>query len=90
MNVDIIFFISYAIFAFIALFINPLFYSFHLIELIIRYPIMINIMKSFWKPRVAMFLTLILIFMTNYFFSIIGFIKFSKYYASSENNVSSC
>ena len=73
MNIDVIFYLSYGIFAFLATYLHPFLFSFHLFELMVRYPTMINIVKSFWYPKTAIFLTLVLIFMTNYFFSIVGY-----------------
>ena len=75
MNIDMIFYLSYGIFAFIATYLHPFFFSYHLVELIVRYPTMINIIKSFWQPKLSIFLTLVLILMANYFFSIIGYIS---------------
>ena len=68
-----IFYLLYGFFAVIATFEHPFFFAFHTAEVIIRYPTMINIIKSFWQPKTAIFLAFVLIVMTNYFFSIAGF-----------------
>ena len=85
-NIEIFYYICYVILAFLATYKSPLFFAFHLTELIVRFPTMIYIIKSFWQPKKAIILTLALILVTNYFFTLVAYILLPSQYATSDSS----
>lgn len=73
LNIDVIYYLSYGVLAFVATMIHPFFFAFHLSEVVIRFPTLRNIIRSFWEPKVALFLTFFLIILIHYFFTIFGY-----------------
>lgn len=57
--------------------IHPFFFTFHLTEILIRYPTLKNVINSVWYPRDALVLAFLLFVILVYFFSIVGFIFFN-------------
>jgi inositol 1,4,5-triphosphate receptor type 1/inositol 1,4,5-triphosphate receptor type 3 len=52
LNIDVMYYLTYGSLAFIATMVHPFFFAFHLSEVVIRYPTLRNIIKSFWEPKV--------------------------------------
>lgn len=80
MNFEVLYYLGYMILAFLGLFVHPFCYSFHLTEIIVRYPTMRNVIDAVVKPRQAIILTFILFVIMSYFFTLIGYLAFDKYY----------
>jgi inositol 1,4,5-triphosphate receptor type 1/inositol 1,4,5-triphosphate receptor type 3 len=53
LNIDVMYYLAYGTLAFIATMVHPFFFAFHLSEVVIRYPTLRNIIKSFWEPKVT-------------------------------------
>lgn len=80
LNIDVLYYLTYGTLAFIATMIHPFFFAFHLSEVVIRYPTLRNIIRSFWEPKKALLLTFFLIILFNYFFTIFGYTFFNDIY----------
>jgi len=72
--------LTYGTLAFIATFVHPFFFAFHLSEIVIRFPTLRNIIRSFWEPKIALLLTFILIILFNYFFTLFAYTFFYESY----------
>lgn len=72
-NIDVMYYLAYGVFAIIGVVVHPFFFSFHLSEIFIRYPSLKNVIKALWQPKKALFLTLILLLILVYIFTIFGF-----------------
>lgn len=84
LNIDMIYYLAYGVLGFIATLVHPFFFAFHLSEVVLRYPTLRNIIKSFWEPKVALGLTFVLVMLMNYYFTIIAYIWFSDIYANNK------
>lgn len=80
MNIDVIYYLAYGACAFIATMIHPFFFAFHLSEVVLRYPTLRNIIRSFWEPKTALMLTFMLVMLMNYFFSLVAYIWLYELY----------
>ena len=72
-NIEIAYYLSYGIFSFVAYFVHPFFFSFHLTEVVIRYQAVKNIIKSFWIPKSALALTWVLIIFILYIYALYSY-----------------
>ncbi|EGR33077.1 MIR domain protein [Ichthyophthirius multifiliis] len=88
LNLQIIFYFLYGFLAFIATYFHPFFFAFHLIEILIRFETLANILKSVSESKLALFLTLVLIIMITFFFSISAYMHFFPDYNGRQSNVS--
>lgn len=79
-NIDVLYYLSYGLFAFIGTVIHPFFFAFHLSEILIRYPTLKNVIRSVWTPRLAIILTFVLFLIIIYVFTLIAFTFFAKDY----------
>lgn len=82
LNIDLVYYLAYGALAFVATLVHPFIFAFHLSEVVLRYPTLRNIIKSFWEPKVALGLTFVLVMLMNYYFTIIAYIWFSDIYAN--------
>jgi inositol 1,4,5-triphosphate receptor type 1/inositol 1,4,5-triphosphate receptor type 3 len=80
MNIEVMYYLAYGTLAFVATLVHPFFFAFHLTELVLRYPTMRNIIRSFWEPKTALFLSLVLVFLFNYYFAIFSYVIFPELY----------
>ena len=80
LNGEVLYYLFYITLAFLATFGHPFFFAFHLTEVVLRYPTLRNIIRSFWEPKTALFLTLVLILISNYYFSLISYVFYSDLY----------
>lgn len=84
MNMEVLYYLTYGTLAFIATLFHPFFFAFHLSEVVLRYPVLRNIIKSIWDPKKSLFLTLVLIFILNYYFSLVSYVSLSGKYDNSK------
>lgn len=75
-ELEIVYYIAYGVLAIFGVAIHPLFFTFHLTEIFIRYPTLKNVINSVWYPRVQIGLAFLLFIILVYFFSIIGYLYF--------------
>ncbi|CAD8210359.1 unnamed protein product [Paramecium octaurelia] len=90
LNIEILYYLSYGTLAFLATFYHPFFFAFHLTEIVIRFPQLRNIIKSFWEPKLSLLLTFILIILFNYFFTLFAYIFFYDDYSGKCESLLYC
>lgn len=86
---NIVYYIFYIGLAALGIYI-PAFYSFLMNDILNINTILKNLVKSVWRPRSSIVLTLILFLVIMYAFAAIGFVGFSKEYANSMPNKQAC
>ncbi len=74
----------YMVFAFCGLFLSHIYYSFHVLDIIVRSPLLVNILKSLWRPRRELLLTLVLFLVIEYMFTTFAYWYFGKDYPLNE------
>ena len=72
------------IFSFLGYIFHPFFYSYHLIDLIIRNPYLTNVLKAIYRPRYELFNTLMFLFCIEYYFSLISYIYLWEEFGKNE------
>mmetsp|Transcript_22209 Transcript_22209/g.19037 ORF Transcript_22209/g.19037 Transcript_22209/m.19037 type:complete len:420 (-) Transcript_22209:169-1428(-) len=87
---EIVYYILYGALAVMGVVIHPFLFSFHLTEVLLRYPTLRSVIKSFWEPRVALVLTLFLFLIFEYIFSLIAFTAFYEDYAGNCQSTIDC
>jgi inositol 1,4,5-triphosphate receptor type 1/inositol 1,4,5-triphosphate receptor type 3 len=85
-NIEVMYYLAYGVLAFIATLFHPFFFAFHMSEVVLRYPTMRNVIRSFWEPKTALFLTMMLIMVTNYYFSIFSYVYLYDLYVSNKGS----
>ena len=76
----VLYYCLYGFSAIIGLTITPFFFSLHLLDVMVRFPLLQNVLKSIWNPRKSLLLTFMLFQMMNYFFSLIGYFSLDDDY----------
>jgi hypothetical protein len=71
-NAETIFFLMSWSFCFLGIYYHPFFYSFMLIEVIVRVSVLKNVIFAIYKPRVQILITLFLFLIFIYYFTIIA------------------
>lgn len=66
-NIEVVYYLMYGTLAFIATYVHPFFFAFHLTEFLLRFPTLRNILKSVSDSFVSLILTFVLIIMLFYF-----------------------
>jgi hypothetical protein len=80
MNANVLFYISYLIFALFGILIHPFFFSYHLFEILYRFPSLQNVIKSVSVPKKSLFLTFVFTLVLVYIFGLLGYYWFYEYF----------
>ncbi|CAD8168125.1 unnamed protein product [Paramecium pentaurelia] len=80
-EVEVMYYIAYGLFAILGTFYHPLFFIFHLTEILFRYPTLKNIILSVYRPRTQLILTFFLLFLLVYVFTIFAYWRLSNEFA---------
>ncbi|EGR27735.1 MIR domain protein [Ichthyophthirius multifiliis] len=72
-EIEIIYYISYGAFSIIGTFYHPFFFTFHLTEILIRFPTLKSVIMAVWGPKKQLALTYMLYLIFVWFFSLIAF-----------------
>jgi hypothetical protein len=80
LNPNVVFYVLYMIMAIFGLAVHPFFFACHLFEILYRFPVLQNVVKSVSVPRKALFLTFILMLVTVYIFGLLGYYWIYKYF----------
>lgn len=78
---EVLYYIAFGTFAILGVVIHPFFFTFHLTEILIRYPTLKNVINSVWYPRDAIALSFLLFIILVYVFSIAGHVFFRNDFA---------
>lgn len=80
-EIEVLYYITYATLTVLGTQIHPFFFAFHLTEILVRYPLLKNVILSFWHPRKLLVLTLILFILLIYVASLFGYTFFYSDYS---------
>lgn len=89
-EIEVIYYIAYGVLAVFGTFFHPFFFTFHLTEILIRYPTLKNVIKSVYIPRKQFYLTFILFLILVYSFTILSYHFFYKDYYSNCDTMLGC
>jgi len=89
-SIEIVYYLIYLVMAILAVALHPFFFAFHLTEVIIRFPTLKDVLRSFWDPRNALGLALVLFIIFEYIASLIGFAAFSEDYQGNCETTYDC
>jgi len=89
-NPEIIYYLSYGIFAILATFFHPFFFAFHLTEFLMRYPTLRGILRSIYGPRKILFMVFVLIALFIYVFTVVGYMALQGDYNGRCTNLFLC
>lgn len=62
---------------------TPFFFAFHLFDVLVRFPVLLNVVKAVWEPRKAIMFTLFLFIVMMYVFSLFAYYWLSESYKRS-------
>ena len=60
--------------------VHPFFYAFHLTVVLIRYPLLNNVIKSITEPKEALILTLVLLLILSYVYTLVAYLLLQDIY----------
>jgi len=86
----ILYYILYGAFAVLGTVVHPFFLTFHLTEVLIRYPTLQDVVRSFWEPKKALGLTFVLFVILEYFFTLIAYRFFYEDYGGNCESTIHC
>ncbi len=86
----VLYYCLYGASAVIGVAITPLFFALHLLDVLVRYPTLQNVLKSIYQPRKSLLLTFLLLQIFNYIFSLFGFYVLSSEYNGYCENTWMC
>ncbi|KAL4438400.1 hypothetical protein ABPG74_009439 [Tetrahymena malaccensis] len=78
-ELEIIYYICYGTFAILGTVVHPFFFTFHLSEIFIRFPLLMSVINAVYIPRKNLFLTYILYLILAWLFSLFAY----YFYAST-------
>ena len=73
---EILFYTLYTIFSILGTFLSPFFFAFHFSEFLMRFPVLQSVVLSVWRPKYALFLTLVFFMIFQYVFTILYYYYF--------------
>lgn len=76
-DINVLFYTLYLLFAVFGTFLSPLFFAFHLLDILYRYPSLQNVIKSVTIPKKALLVTSLFSLILVYYFGIIAYAYFS-------------
>lgn len=89
-NIDVVYQLAFFSFSVLAMRIHYFFFSVHLLDILYRFPSLQSVVQSIVLPWRSLVLTLMLIFIIVYLFSIWGYVKFFLYYAGNCDSLLMC
>ncbi|CAD8068825.1 unnamed protein product [Paramecium sonneborni] len=79
-EIEVVYYLAYGALAVIGTVLHPFFFSFHLTEILIRYPTLKNVIRSVWEPKQQLALTLVLFVILVYVYGLIAYTFFFEDY----------
>ena len=77
---DILYYLIYGITAIVGTVSSPFLFAFHLFEVLIRYPVLLNVVRAVWLPKKAILFTFFLYVVLMYFFSLFAYYQLYESY----------
>lgn len=90
MNVDVVYYLAYGCLAFIAVYVHPFFFAFHLTEVLIRYQTLRHVVKSIWETKVSLAFTYLLFLLIIFMFTVISYALLYNLFDSRCENMLYC
>jgi hypothetical protein len=87
---DTLFYVLYVMAAVLGIWVQPYFYCFHLLDLVLMSNALQNVVRSVTNPIVSLGMTSILMIFSVYIFSLIGFFLFDGDFYNSDTGVDEC
>ena len=76
----VLYYVIYGMTAIVGTVWSPFFFSFHLFDVIVRFPVLLNVVKAVWIPRKSLALTMFLFIVLMYVFTLFGFYWLDQQY----------
>ena len=76
----VLYYLIYGMTAIVGTVYSPFFFAFHLFDVIVRYPVLLNVVKAVWIPKKSLALTMFLFIVLMYVFTLFGFYWLDKQY----------
>lgn len=89
-EIEVIYYMTYGALAVLGTFFHPFFFTFHLTEILIRYPTLKNVMKSVSIPRKSFYLTFVLFLILVYTFTVLAYNFFHEDYLGNCDRMLIC
>lgn len=70
----VLYYLGYGVLAILGTIVHPFFFCFHLSVVFLRFPTLRNVVRSVTEPRVSLLLTLLLIIIITYIYTLWAFI----------------
>ena len=70
----VLYYLCYGAAAVFGTIVHPFFFAFHLFEVLIRFPVLLNVVKSVWQPRKQILYTGLLFIIMMYVFSLFAYV----------------
>ncbi|KAM3129288.1 hypothetical protein pb186bvf_018575 [Paramecium bursaria] len=86
----VLYYLGYGVLAILGTIVHPFFFCFHLSVVFLRFPTLRNVVRSVTEPRVSLLLTLLLIIIITYIYSLWAFIGLQKDYEQNCKSVLYC
>jgi len=87
----LIYYVGYFIFSFLGLFLHPFFYTYHLVDIILRSSYLQNVLKAIYRPRYELMYTMLLFVCLEYIFSIFAYVFMPQEFPKHEcTSLSEC
>lgn len=82
----ILYYLIYGITAIIGTTLSPFFFAFHLFEVLVRFPVLSNVVKAVWIPKKAIMFTLFLFIILMYVFTLFAYYFLYESYLPGYDN----
>jgi len=89
-DIEILYYLTYAILAVLGTTYNPFFFCFHLTEILLRFPDLKTVIMAFWEPKIQLWLVFVLFLIWIYVFSLIGFLAFADQFQGNCDSMLLC
>jgi RyR and IP3R Homology associated/RIH domain/Ion transport protein len=89
-SIDVVYQFSFLSFSLLALIVHPFFFSIHLLDILYRFPSLQVVIMSVLQPWKSLVLTLLLIVVIVYWFSIWAYVKFYDEYLGNCDSLLMC
>lgn len=69
---------------------NSIFIAILMLDVFLRFPLILHVFKSIWRPKTQIFMTIVLFFIFQYFFTIIAYYYFFESFDGWCNGLYQC
>ncbi len=76
----VVYYVGYGLTAIIGTIYNPMFFCLHLLDILVRYPLLLNVVRAVWEPRKPIAYTFFLLVVLMYVFTLFSYYFLSESY----------